>query len=128
MLILGNIANRQSRVQHKVIPVGLPPEVVAKRTKRHLDELEVSSFYIFYIKSLTTAKRSNYAEPSFSFFGEEEGSGKTAKGRTRTAISDTRTFDGKKKKSTMNIRTALLYRKTLNTLIEDSVSNMLKFF
>ncbi|EGN99092.1 hypothetical protein SERLA73DRAFT_181906 [Serpula lacrymans var. lacrymans S7.3] len=87
----------------------LAPEIIAKRTKRHLDELE----------------RSNYAEPSFSLLGDDEedgGGGKYAKGRSRQTISDKRHFDitGKRKKSTMNVRTALLYRKNLSTLIEES--------
>lgn len=45
--------------------------------------------------------------------------GRTAKGRARqTIISD----KGKRpKKSTMNVRTAVLYKKTLAVLIEDSV-------
>ncbi|KII89747.1 hypothetical protein PLICRDRAFT_174584 [Plicaturopsis crispa FD-325 SS-3] len=85
----------------------LAPEVIAKRTKRHLDELE----------------RSNYAEPSTSFLGvddddDEEGGGKTAKGRARQTVSDKRT--GQRKKSTTNIRSALVYRKNLATLIEES--------
>jgi len=87
---------------------GLAAEVIAKRTKRHLDELE----------------RSNYAEPTVSFLGEDEddGGGKSAKGRARQTISDKRHLsDGsKKKKSSMNVRTALLYRKNLATLIDES--------
>ncbi|KAI0661550.1 hypothetical protein C8Q70DRAFT_1043527 [Cubamyces menziesii] len=93
----------------------LDAEVIAKRTKRHLDELE----------------RSNYSEPAgtgVSGEGEEdEGvapSGRTAKGRARQAtISDKRQWDGtgkKPKKSTMNVRTAILYKKTLAVLIEES--------
>jgi zinc finger HIT domain-containing protein 1 len=61
-----------------------------------------------------------------SFLGEEEddGGGKSAKGRARQTISDKRHLnDGsKKKKSSMNVRTALLYRKNLATLIDESVS------
>jgi hypothetical protein len=70
-------------------------------------------------------KRSNYAEPT-SFLGEEgdeEGGGKSAKGRARQTISDKRNASGvKKKKSTMNVRTAILYRKNLSTLVEESAS------
>jgi zinc finger HIT domain-containing protein 1 len=74
---------------------------------------------------LIVVQRSNYAEPSTSFIGEddeEEGSGKYAKGRARNIISDKRAV-GKKKKSTMNVRSALLYRKNLSTLIDESVSD-----
>jgi hypothetical protein len=57
--------------------------------------------------------------------GDDEGAGggKYAKGRARQTISDKRSLAGagKKKKSTMNVRTALLYRKNLATLIEESV-------
>ncbi|KAF9532584.1 hypothetical protein CPB83DRAFT_867421 [Crepidotus variabilis] len=92
----------------------LAPEVIAKRTKKHLDELE----------------RSNYAEPTLlAGVGEEdeEGGNKYGKGRGRQTISDKRQLDipgnspaARKKKSTMNVRTALLYRKNLATLIEES--------
>jgi zinc finger HIT domain-containing protein 1 len=92
----------------------LTPEIIAKRTKRHLDELE----------------RSNYAEPAiFAGVGEEdeEGGNKYSKGRGRQTISDKRQLNilgnspaARKKKSTMNVRTALLYRKNLATLIEES--------
>jgi len=96
------------QVQNAIV-ASVTPEIIAKRTKRHLDELE----------------RSNYAEPTISFFGEdgdeEGGGGKSAKGRARQTISDKRDTAGvKKKKSTMNVRTALLYRKNLSTLIEES--------
>lgn len=57
----------------------------------------------------------------------EEGGGKY-KGRGRQTISDKRNLNilgtspaARKKKSTMNVRTALLYRKNLATLIEESV-------
>jgi zinc finger HIT domain-containing protein 1 len=58
----------------------------------------------------------------------EEGGGKYSKGRGRQTISDKRNLNilgfspaARKKKSTMNVRTALLYRKNLATLIEESV-------
>jgi len=95
------------QAQNANIAQGLTVEVIAKRTKRHLDELE----------------RSNYAEPTVSFLGEdedEEGGGKSAKGRARQTISDKRNDGVKRKKSTMSVRTALLYRKNLSTLIEES--------
>ncbi|KAF7330299.1 Zinc finger HIT domain-containing protein 1 [Mycena venus] len=56
--------------------VGLTSEVIAKRTKRHLDELE----------------RSNYAEPS-AHVGEEDEEGKYTKGRARQLISEKRAFN-----------------------------------
>ncbi|ETW82857.1 hypothetical protein HETIRDRAFT_416896 [Heterobasidion irregulare TC 32-1] len=84
-------------------------DVLAKRTKRHLAELE----------------RSNYAEHSAGIEDDEDGPGKTAKGRARQTISDKRNISGtgpgaKRKKSTMNIRTAVLYRKKLAELVEES--------
>ncbi|KAH7925470.1 hypothetical protein BV22DRAFT_1112265 [Leucogyrophana mollusca] len=103
-------AREQAARQVNSAKQALAPEVIAKRTKRHLDELE----------------RSNYAEPSISLLGEEEedgAGGKYAKGRARQTISDKRHFgdaSGKKKKTSMNVRTALLYRKNLATLIEEA--------
>ncbi|KAF9466536.1 hypothetical protein BDZ94DRAFT_1251156 [Collybia nuda] len=101
---------QHARQAHNNIISSIAPEIIAKRTKRHLDELE----------------RSNYAEPTFLAGEDEEGS-KTAKGRARQTISDKRNLKisgdsaaAKKKKSTMNVRTALLYRKNLTTLIEES--------
>ncbi|GBE88258.1 hypothetical protein BKA93DRAFT_827365 [Sparassis latifolia] len=90
----------------------LDPELVAKRTKRHLDELE----------------RSNYTEPSDALFhglGEDEdggAGGRSAKGRARRTVSDKRQWDGKKKpkKSSMNVRTAVLYKKNLAVLLDES--------
>ncbi|EIM91004.1 uncharacterized protein STEHIDRAFT_144464 [Stereum hirsutum FP-91666 SS1] len=87
-------------------------DVVAKRTKRHLDELE----------------RSNYTEPSSSSYpgladDDDEPAAKSAKGRARQVISDKRlqALPGpKRKKSTMNVRSAVLYPKSLATLIEQS--------
>ncbi|KAI0291903.1 hypothetical protein B0F90DRAFT_1812053 [Multifurca ochricompacta] len=87
----------------------LDGEVIAKRTKRHLDELE----------------RSNYAEPSTSYLGmdEDDQAGKSAKGRSRQTVSDKRQLSGpsaKRKKASMNIRTAILYRKNFGTLLDES--------
>ncbi|KAF7375189.1 Zinc finger HIT domain-containing protein 1 [Mycena sanguinolenta] len=85
-----------ARQAHNSI-IALTSDIIAKRTKRHLDELE----------------RSNYAEPS-AHVGEEDEEGKYTKGRARQLISEKRAFNipgVKKKKSTMNVRTALLYRK-----------------
>jgi zinc finger HIT domain-containing protein 1 len=64
--------------------------------------------------------------------GEDDAEGgKSAKGRARQTISDKRNVNilgnsaaAKKKKSTMNVRTALLYRKNLATLVEESVRNL----
>ncbi|KAF6757196.1 hypothetical protein DFP72DRAFT_989510 [Ephemerocybe angulata] len=90
---------------------GLPPEVIAKRTKRHLDELE----------------NSNYSESAPGPGQEQDDEGTYTKGRARQTISDKRkvTIPGTSpaatgKKSTMNVRTALLYRKNFATLIEES--------
>ena len=53
---------------------------------------------------------------------EETGGGRTGKGRARQAISDKRAAElGKKKKSTMNVRTAVLYKKSFAQLLEESV-------
>ncbi|KAF5392286.1 hypothetical protein D9757_001482 [Collybiopsis confluens] len=93
------------------------PELLAKRTKNHLDELE----------------KSNYNESAALPVGEDDedaptGSKYAAKGRARqTLISDKRNLNlsgtspaAKKKKSTMNVRSALLYRKNFATLIDES--------
>ncbi|PFH53109.1 hypothetical protein AMATHDRAFT_73636 [Amanita thiersii Skay4041] len=89
----------------------LAPEVIAKRTKRHLEELEYS----------------NYTEPTLLPYEDDDEGGRNAKGRARQTISDKRNLKikgnspaAKKKKSTMNVRTALLYRKNLSTWIEES--------
>lgn len=77
---------------------------------------------------LIFSKRSNYVESAGIFEDDDEGTtagGRTAKSRAaaRQIISDKKDWgDGsKKKKSTMNVRTALLYRKNLATLAEESV-------
>ncbi|TFK27162.1 hypothetical protein FA15DRAFT_702175 [Coprinopsis marcescibilis] len=91
----------------------LDPEIIAKRTKRHLDELE----------------RSNYSEPTTLVSGQDEDDeeGGYSKGRARQTISDKRkvTIPGKSpaarsRKSTMNVRTALLYRKNFAALLDES--------
>lgn len=72
------------------------------------------------------AQRSNYSEPAGAGAGGEDEDdhgvapgGRTAKGRARQSIISDK---GKKpKKSSMNVRTAVLYKKTLAVLIEDSV-------
>ncbi|KAG6334056.1 hypothetical protein ID866_5030 [Astraeus odoratus] len=88
----------------------LDPEVISKRTRRHLEELE----------------RTNYAASSlFNDVDSDPESSANPKSKFRarqTVISDKTTFgDGKsKKKSTMNVRTAILYRKGFPTLLEES--------
>ncbi|KAE9408449.1 hypothetical protein BT96DRAFT_962756 [Gymnopus androsaceus JB14] len=90
----------------------LVPEIIAKRAKNYLDELE----------------KSNYSESASLNVGEDEDEAPATKGRARqTLISDKRNLQlagtspaATKKKSTMNVRTALLYRKNLATLIEES--------
>ncbi|KAI0036559.1 hypothetical protein K488DRAFT_40881 [Vararia minispora EC-137] len=82
-------------------------EVIAMRAKRHLDELE----------------RSNYLEESSGQFeaDKDEESVKTTKGRV--LISDRRLAmldGGRRKKSTHDVRSAVLYRKNLATLIDES--------
>ncbi|KIY43815.1 hypothetical protein FISHEDRAFT_67613 [Fistulina hepatica ATCC 64428] len=95
----------------------LVPDVLAKRMKRHLDDLE----------------RSNYVEPGLlsgvAGPSSDDGSFKYTKGRARQLICDKRggvklagnsPAANKKKKSTMSVRTALLYHKSLSTLIDES--------
>ncbi|KAF8920214.1 hypothetical protein CPB85DRAFT_617843 [Mucidula mucida] len=91
---------------------GLDPEVVAARQRRHLDQLE----------------RSNHADTNIVAVDDEDGDGKYGKkSRARQLISDKRSVKllgsspaATKKKSTMNVRTALLYPKSFATLIEES--------
>jgi len=73
-------------------------------------------------------KRSNYTEPTLLASVEDTEGGGYSKGRARQTISDKRNLKipgtsaaAKKKKSTMNVRTALLYRKNFATLLEESV-------
>ncbi|PAV16462.1 zinc HIT-type [Pyrrhoderma noxium] len=87
--------------------VGLPPEVIEKRIKRYLDELE----------------RTNYTEPTISLVGISYGEGgMSARGRARETISDKRVVEGVTRKKTQSkaVRDALVYRKNLSTLIEES--------
>ena len=70
-------------------------------------------------------QRSNHAEVDIDpdqADGTAEGSGRRGRGTARqTLISDKRPSVHPNKKSTMNIRSALLYKKNLATLIEESV-------
>ncbi|KIO34280.1 hypothetical protein M407DRAFT_126991, partial [Tulasnella calospora MUT 4182] len=81
------------------------PEIIAKRTKRRLEELE----------------RSNFAEPRESLadtLEDEEISGRPMD-RSRETISLRN--DGKqRKKSNAAVRAILLYRKNFNTLLEEA--------
>ncbi|KAI5122540.1 hypothetical protein M0805_005267 [Coniferiporia weirii] len=93
--------------QTSAAQVGLSPEVIAKRNKRHLEELE----------------RTNYTEPTISVAGISFGeAGMSARGRARETISDKRPTksSAKKKTQSKNVRDALVYRKNLATLIEES--------
>ncbi|KAF9060483.1 hypothetical protein BDP27DRAFT_1385564 [Rhodocollybia butyracea] len=91
------------------------PELLAKRARNHLDELE----------------RSNHSELTSIDVDDDEDEAsavKYTKGRARqTLISDKRNLKlagsspaATKKKSTMNIRGALLYRKNLATWVDES--------
>ncbi|KAF9237615.1 hypothetical protein BU15DRAFT_88626 [Melanogaster broomeanus] len=90
----------------------LPPEIIAKRTKKHLEELERTNY------TASTLLNDPDSDP-------ESSSNPKSKFRARqTVISDKRSFgapnEGKKKKQSMNVRTAILYRKGLTTLVEES--------
>ncbi|KAF8442416.1 hypothetical protein L210DRAFT_3349734, partial [Boletus edulis BED1] len=87
-------------------------DLIAKRAKRHLEELEHTNY----------AASSLLNEPDSD---PEAPSTQKSKFRARqTVISDKRTFPtvsaAKKKKSTMNVRTAILYRKGIAALIDES--------
>ncbi|KAK0204697.1 hypothetical protein DFS33DRAFT_680177 [Desarmillaria ectypa] len=104
---------REHYVRHaNISTTALDPRVVAERTRKHLDQLE----------------RSNYAETSImSVTGDYNEQGKYGKSRARQIVSDKRNLKllgsspaATKKRSTMNVRSALLYPKNLATLIEES--------
>ncbi|CAE6414664.1 unnamed protein product [Rhizoctonia solani] len=89
-----------SRVQaprevQNVAAVSAAPELIARRNKRHVEELE----------------RSNYADAK----GTDAGTG-LAGNRSRTTLADE--CNKGRKKSTVHVRSILLYRKNLNTIIE----------
>ncbi|KIJ52536.1 hypothetical protein M422DRAFT_58679 [Sphaerobolus stellatus SS14] len=85
--------------------IAVSEEIITRRTQRHLEELE----------------RSNYTEAGPIGGGEGEGTG-TTKSRARDIISDRKPGPGVsgKRKSTMNVRGALLYKKNLQQLIDES--------
>ncbi|KAG8920669.1 hypothetical protein FRC02_000755 [Tulasnella sp. 418] len=103
------------QAQQNTTPV-LDPDTIAKRTKRRLEDLE----------------RSNYIEPKLSFAIDEAqplegtsgglGSTSTNIGGRLDRARDTLSLHNQrgKKKSTQAVRSILLYRKTFNTLLEES--------
>lgn len=105
---------------------GVDPDVVAARNRRHLDQLEVNLKPISVRHTLIPAsfQRSNYGETRTV---ADEDAGNSSRG-ARSLISEKRSVKmlgtspaATKKKSTMAVRTALLYPKSLATLIEESV-------
>ncbi|KAF9223474.1 hypothetical protein BS17DRAFT_796120 [Gyrodon lividus] len=105
-------ARERAQRQVNLAKQALAPEIIAKRTKRHLEELERTNY------AASTLLNDPDSDPGSS-------SNQKSKFRARQiVISDKRTFgtpnEGKKKKSSMNVRTAILYRKGLAALIEES--------
>ncbi|KIJ66661.1 hypothetical protein HYDPIDRAFT_174075 [Hydnomerulius pinastri MD-312] len=109
-------AREQAARQVNQAKLALAPEVIAKRTKRHLEELERTNY------TASTLLNDPDSDP-------ESSSNQKSKFRARqSVISDKRsvgtTNEGSskstKKKSSMNVRTAILYRKGLATLVEES--------
>jgi zinc finger HIT domain-containing protein 1 len=85
----------------------------------------ISSPYNWY---LSRQQQSNYTETAAGNGQEDEDEGGYSKGRARQTISDKRKLNipgtspaATNKKSTMNVRSALLYRKNFATLLEESV-------
>lgn len=77
---------------------------------------------------LTFQQKSNYSEAAAGYGQEEGEESGYSKGRARQTISDKRKLNipgtspaATNKKSTMNVRTALLYRKNFATLLGESV-------
>ncbi|KAL1666942.1 hypothetical protein GGF50DRAFT_112763 [Schizophyllum commune] len=104
-------AREQKQRQVNASSTASAPEVLVKRTRRHLDELE----------------QSNYAEAVGEDAGETIGKSRHAKGKARTPVTDQRKVNllgnspaTKRKKSTMAVRTALLYPTNFNALLEKS--------
>ncbi|GAW07783.1 cephalosporin esterase [Lentinula edodes] len=84
-----------SRQVNEATSSAFAPEFLAKRSQNHLDELE----------------RSNYSLSASVNVDEHDDEPTTGKYSTKGPT---------KKKSTMNVRSALLYRKNLSALIEES--------
>ncbi|KAI6025598.1 hypothetical protein F5J12DRAFT_715391 [Pisolithus orientalis] len=103
-------AREQATRQVNVAKQVLDPEVLTKRTKRHLEELERTNY------SASVTLNDPDSEP-------ESSTNSKSKFRARQmVISDKRTFGNSKpkKKSSMNVRTAVLYRKGLAALVDES--------
>ncbi|KAL1739421.1 hypothetical protein HDZ31DRAFT_49430 [Schizophyllum fasciatum] len=105
-------AREQKQRQVNASSTSLAPEILAQRTKRHLDELE----------------QSNHTEATGEDAGESSTSkSRHAKGKARIPITDQREVNllgnspaTKKKKSVMAVRSALLYPTSFATLLEKS--------
>ncbi|KZS92504.1 hypothetical protein SISNIDRAFT_486528 [Sistotremastrum niveocremeum HHB9708] len=95
---------RTERQTNTTAPQVVDPSVVAKRKKRQLDELE----------------RSNYVESSASLFAQRADGEAEFGGTAKDRAAARSTISTSKKKSTMAVRSALLYRKPLTHLIEES--------
>ncbi|KAG8733338.1 hypothetical protein FRC11_007055 [Ceratobasidium sp. 423] len=93
----GSVASRVQapREVQNVAAAPAAPELIARRNKRHVEELE----------------RSNYADAK----GLDQGTG-LAGSRSRTTLADE--CNKGRKKSTAHVRSILLYRKNLNAIIE----------
>ncbi|KAG8954156.1 hypothetical protein FRC04_000376 [Tulasnella sp. 424] len=102
---------RQAQQQGVAGPSGvqIDPEIVTKRTKRRLEELE----------------KSNYAEPRESLTGALEGEEISGRPTDRSRETISLRNDGKqRKRSTAAVRAILLYRKNFNTLVEEAVCQL----
>lgn len=100
-------AREQATRQVTLAKQALNPEVIAKRTKRHLEDLE----------------RTNHSNSLLDDFDSDPESSSNIKSKFRarqTVISDKHSFGKSKKKSTMNVRTAVLYKRPLKTLLLES--------
>ncbi|KAG0708200.1 hypothetical protein DFH29DRAFT_871112 [Suillus ampliporus] len=68
----------------------LAPDVIAKRTKRHLEELEVTAqIQPSIVKPNRLKQRSNYTEPSITLDDDDEAP-ISGKNRVRQIVSDKR--------------------------------------
>ncbi|KAH8831315.1 hypothetical protein DL96DRAFT_1587263 [Flagelloscypha sp. PMI_526] len=100
--------------QVNVINPTLNPDLIAQRKRRRIADLE----------------RSNYTDGGPGDGDDDDEPGSSRRGNARQTISDKRSLKlpgtspaAGKKKSTMAVRTALLYRKNLDTLISESGIN-----
>ncbi|KAI6008439.1 hypothetical protein EDC04DRAFT_2776934 [Pisolithus marmoratus] len=108
-------AREQATRQVNVTKQVLDPEVVAKRTKKHLEELERTNYSASVILNDPDSEPESSTNPKSKFRARQ------------TVISDKRTLSNAKpkKKSSMNVRSAILYRKGLATLVEESGISLL---